>query len=332
MQAWPDCARGSTAGSEVTGSTSPAKRAPKVVDLPQTPSLRVHSVIYGVSVEDVERSLTNLGRAVQLAQAAGDVGHVEVAYGDCSPAPMLDEATFGRFRELVKAQGIGELHYTFFNANLGSAAGHNRLLSDLGSDLVLILNPDTVVAPDLLSELVKAVRQPGVGLAEARQLPLEHPKDYDPVTGDTSWAATACALIPRFVATEVDGFDAATFFLYCDDVDFSWRIRLAGYRVVFVPSARLFHDKRLDMKGGWKVSLAEEYYSAEAALLLAYKYSRPDLVARWSRDLVNNGTQRQGDAVEEFRRRRGEGALPKPIDPEHAVGQFIRGNYAAHRF
>jgi len=316
----------------VTVSTIHAKRAPKVVKLPQLPSVRVHSVIYGVSVEDVERSLINLGRAVQLAQSAGEVGQVEVAYGDCSPAAMLDEATLGRLRELVKASGIEELRYTFFDANLGSAAGHNRLLSELASDLVLILNPDTVVAPDLLSELVKAVRQPGVGLAEARQLPLEHPKDYDPVTGDTSWAATACALIPRCVATEVAGFDATTFFLYCDDVDFSWRIRLAGYRVVFVPSARLFHDKRLDMKGGWKVSPAEEYYSAEAALLLAYKYSRPDLVARWSRDLIHNGTQRQGEAVEEFRRRRNEGALPEPIDPEHAVGQFIRGNYAAHRF
>jgi GT2 family glycosyltransferase len=316
----------------VIGSTRPAKQAPKVVDLPLTPSVRVHSVLYGVSVQDVERSLTNLGRAVQLAQAAGDVGQVEVAYGDCSPSPVLDKDTLRRFRDVLTGHGIGDLHYTFFDANLGSAAGHNRLLADLGSDLVLILNPDTVMAPDLLSELVKAARQPGVGLAEARQLPLEHPKDYDPVTGETSWAATACALIPAVVAAEVHGFDAATFFLYCDDVDFSWRIRLAGYRVVFVPSARLFHDKRLDMKGGWKVSPAEEYYSAEAALLLAHKYSRPDLVARWSRDLLNNGTQRQGEAVLEFGRRRDERELPDPIDPEHAVGQFIRGNYAAHRF
>ena len=316
----------------MTGSNSAAKPSLKVVDLPHTPSVRVHSVFYGVSVEDVERSLTNLGRAVQLAQAADDVGQVEVAYGDCSPSPVLDEATLRRFRDLLKRQGVGDLRYTFFDANLGSAAGHNRLLADLSSDLVLILNPDTVMAPDLLSELVKAVRQPGVGLAEARQLPLEHPKDYDPVTGDTSWAATACALIPRSVAAEVNGFDAETFFLYCDDVDFSWRIRLAGHRVIFVPSARLFHDKRLDMKGRWKVSPAEEYYSAEAALLLAYKYSRPDLVARWSKDLVNNGTERQGKAVVEFRRRRDGGELPDPIDPEHVIGQFIRGNYAAHRF
>lgn len=332
MRVWPGCAHGSTVGSEVTVSPHLARRATRVVDLPQTPSVRVHSIIYGVPVEDVERSLVNLGRAVQLAQAAGHVGQVEVAYGDCSPAPTLDEATLGRFRDFLKVHGIGELHYTFFDANLGSAAGHNRLLADLDSDLVLILNPDTIVAPDLLSELVRAVQQPAVGLAEARQLPLEHPKDYDPVTGDTSWAATACALVPRAVATEVDGFDATTFFLYCDDVDFSWRIRLAGYRVVFVPSARLFHDKRLDIKGGWKVSPAEEYYSAEAALLLAHKYSRPDLVARWSRDLVHNGTERQGAAVVEFRRRRDEGALPEPIDAEHAVGQFIHGNYAAHRF
>jgi len=29
---------------------------------------------------------------------------------------------------------------------------------------------------------------------------------------------------------ELQGFDADTFFLYCDDVDLSWRVRLAAIR------------------------------------------------------------------------------------------------------
>lgn len=320
------------AGSEVTASRSDAQHASKIVDLPQAPSVRVHSILYDLPVEDVERSLVNLGRAVQLAQAAGHVGHVDVAFGDCSPAPMLDEVTVGRFREELHLHGIDAFHYTFFDANLGSAAGQNRLFAAADSDLVLILNPDTVLAPDTLSELVAAVSEPGVGLAEARQLPLEHPKVYDPVTGDTSWAATACALVPRSVFAAVSGFDSETFFLYCDDVDFSWRIRLAGYRVVFRPGARLFHDKRLDVRGRWQVSGAEEYYSAEAAMLLAHKFSRPDLVMKMRGDLSRRGSELQRKAVVEFDRRERSGELPRPIDPDHRVAQFINGNYAMHRF
>lgn len=319
-------------GSDLTASRSEARRTSNVVDLPQTPSVRVHSILYNLSVEDVERSLTHLGTAVQLAQAAGHVGHVNVAFGDCSPSQILDDATVGRFRANLRHQGVDAFHYTFFDVNLGSAAGQNRLFEAADSDLVLILNPDTVLAPDTLSELVVAVQEPGVGLAEARQLPLEHPKVYDPVTGDTSWAATACALVPRSVFAEVSGFDSETFFLYCDDVDFSWRIRLAGYRVVFRPSARLFHDKRLDVQGRWQVSDAEEYYSAEAALLLAYKFSRPDVVKKMRGDLSQRGSELQRKAVLEFDRRERSGELPMPIDPDHRVAQFINGSYAMHRF
>ena len=316
----------------MTASRRYAPRASKIVDFPSTPSVRVHSILYDLPVDDVERSLVNLGRAVDLARAAGHVGQVDVAFGDCSPSPMLDEATVGRFREELQRQGVSAFHYTFFDANLGSAAGQNRLFLVGDSDLVLILNPDTVLAPDTLSELVAAVREPGVGLAEARQLPLEHPKAYDPVTGDTSWAATACAIVKENVFAEVGGFDSQTFFLYCDDVDLSWRIRLAGYRVVFRPSARLFHDKRLDVQGRWQVSGAEEYYSAEAAMLLAHKFSRPDLVMTMRGDLARRGSELQRKAVVEFDRRERSGELPQPIDPDHRVAQFINGNYAAHRF
>jgi GT2 family glycosyltransferase len=313
-------------------STSRSEQQVKLVDLPQNPSVRVHSVLFNVSLGDLDRSIESLARSVQLAQRKGDVGLVDVAFGDCSASPTLDGQTIDRFKEVLRAHGVGELHYTFFGQNVGSAGGHNRLLVDLDRDLVMILNPDTIVAPDLLSELVHAVRQPGVGLVEARQLPMEHPKDYDPITGNTSWASTACALVPRLVVADVKGFDASTFFLYCDDVDFSWRIRLAGYRLVFQPSARLFHDKRLGVDGSWQAGAAEEYYSAEAALFLAHKFSRPDLVERWSVDLRREGTDRQRKAVVEYERRRDEGQLPEPIDPEHLVGQFVDGNYAAHRF
>ena len=75
---------------------------------------------------------------------------------------------------------------------------------------------------------------------EARQLPYEHPKDYDPVSGDTPWCSGACVMVRRAAFDAVGGFDPA-FFLYCEDVDLSWRLRAAGWRLRYVPQASLRH-------------------------------------------------------------------------------------------
>ena len=41
--------------------------------------------------------------------------------------------------------------------------------------------------------------------------------------------------------------------MYCDDLIFSWRIRLAGYKIIYVPSAIAYHaKKKLAVDGGWK--------------------------------------------------------------------------------
>ena len=115
-------------------------------------------------------------------------------------------------------------------------------------------------------------------MVEAKQLPVEHPKDYHPVTGLTSWGSGAFSLVRRRVFELVGGFDEQTFFLYCDDVDLSWRIREAGYDVVHQPSAVVFHDKALTTSARWAPTEAERHFSAQASLLLAHKWSRDDVV------------------------------------------------------
>lgn len=296
------------------------------------PSLQVQSVLFDNAVADLDRNVDTLARAVELARERGALGRVVVTWGDCSPASTLDDAGRTARSERLVAAGAEGFRYTFFGANLGSAEGNNRLWAEVDTDLVLILNPDTVLAPDALVELVQPLRRPGVGLVDARQLPIEHPKDYDAATGDTSWASGACSMVPASVIREIGGYDSRSFFLYCDDVDFSWRVRLAGHRVVHQPSARVFHDKRLRPDGSWAVGAAEEYWSAEGALVLAHKYSRPRRVAEIRRDLLAHGSEAERRAVADFDRRDEEGRLPAPIDADHAVGQFIAGNYARHRY
>src|SRR6266568_6308605 len=295
-------------------------------------SIRIQSVLYNSDPRHVDQALESTARAVELAFREGVVNAAEIALGDCSPLPVFTLDMIAERERRHHDQGIRRIEYQYFGANLGSAAGHNRLLGSAGTDLVMIQNPDVVIAPNLIVEMIAPLRRPGIGQVEARQVPLEHPKYYDPATGETGWASTACSLIPRSLLAELEGFDARTFFLYCDDVDLSWRIRLTGHRVVFQPSAAVFHDKRLSQDGVWMAGAAEQYYSAEAALLLAHKYSRPDLAAKLLREFENSGTDPLIRAAKEYRRRADAGQLPAPLDPEHRVAEFVDGAYTTHRW
>ncbi|TFD86265.1 glycosyltransferase family 2 protein [Cryobacterium serini] len=293
-------------------------------------SLVVQSVLYGNQPHEIVRAAEAMSNSVGMARSDGLIGRWSLILGDCSPEATLSESDQAEIRTLVDKQG-GNFQYELFGENLGSAAGHNALAAMGDSELVLILNPDAIVAPDSVMSLCRSV-EGSVGIAEARQIPLEHPKDFEPGTGETSWASTACALTPRVAFDEVGGFDAQTFFLYCDDVDYSWRLRLAGYRVVYDSGARVFHDKRLTVSGDWPASPAEIYYSAEAAMFLAHKYSHPEIVDSLRRQYRLEGTESVLKAVAAFESALASGILPDPIDPAHNVGQFIGGNYAVHRF
>jgi|SRR4051794_38181979 len=293
-------------------------------------TIQVQSVIYNNEASAIERAITSVARAAELAISAGVCSGVTLRYGDSSGLPCLNETMLRTFRERHASSII--IQYDYFAANLGSARGHNRLAEATDADFILVQNPDVVVSPRLFETLLACFARAGVGMVEAKQIPIEHPKDYDIATGETSWASTACAMIPTPLFRQIGGFDAESFFLYCDDVDFSWLVRLAGYRVVHQPAAIVFHDKRLSASGAWQPSSAERYYSAEAALFLAHKWSRNDLVAKYIDMFSGSGNEDQKKAAASFAKRRIDGQLPTPIDPQHRIGQFIDIFYAKHRY
>jgi GT2 family glycosyltransferase len=292
--------------------------------------IQVQSILFNNEPADIKRALEAINRATIVLNRSR-TATVDVAYGDCSPEQPCLSAEDVRYMEGILTSG--SFKYTFFNANLGSAEGHNRLAAGVEDGFLLIQNPDVVGEIDYLVHLLAAFDNPSCGIAEARQLPIEHPKDYDPVTGETSWATTACALIPADLFVQLDGFDSETFFLYCDDVDFSWRVRLEDRKVIFQPAAIVFHDKRLKPDGSWNPSSAERYYSIEAALLMAHKYSRPQRVE----EVLQMCDHRSEDevfakAAAHFRDLRTKNTLPKPLDVNHQVSQFFHDDYAHHRF
>jgi GT2 family glycosyltransferase len=293
-------------------------------------SLVVQSILFQNPADDIARALRAVALSARKAVDAGFVSRWEVAVGDSSPDPVFDETLAAAIAEEIEAAG-GRFRYEYFAENLGHGGGHNRLAPLGNSDLLLILNPDALVAPDTISELVKAMSAQ-VGAADGRQIPIDHPKEYDAESGSTSWASGACLMTTRAAFDAVGGFDSTTFFLYCDDVDYSWRVRLGGFRVVHAAAARVFHDKRMTATGGWPAGAAELYYSAEAALLLAHKYSRPDIVKRLSAAFRKEASDTSLKVLKEFDRRKRENELPAELDAQHRVSEFVHGNYATHRF
>lgn len=293
--------------------------------------LRVQTVLFQNEQAQLWRLLRGLGAAARHLTESGLVARVEWSLGDCSPSPIFTANDAQAMLEAVVGT-IDRVQYLFFDENLGSSGGHNRLADGAISDLLLVLNPDTYPSPTALVELTKAIDKPQVGIVEARQIPLEHPREYDLVTGETSWASGFCMLVRRTIFEELGGFDHEHFLLHCDDVDLSWRARMAGYKVLTAPYAAVFHDKRPRTDNTWPAPDVEIYHAALGRLMLATRWGREDVVKETIHSIECGRSEPQRLALAEFRARSADGRLPTPIVNADRVSQFIDGEYAKHRF
>lgn len=129
--------------------------------------------------------------------------------------------------------------------NVGFATAMNKLMTaafaDSATKWFLCLNPDGVLHRNSLKELLIMSGENPNCLIEARQFPEEHNKQYDPETLETPWASGACLLIRDNIFKKTGGFDPE-FFLYLEDVDFSWRARSSGFSIKVAPRAIFGHS------------------------------------------------------------------------------------------
>lgn len=181
--------------------------------------------------------------------------------------------------------------------NVGFARANNLGISQTFGELVLLLNPDTVVRPGSIDRLAAAldanaraavagpriVDQHGRAelsfgrmmspLSELRQKILVAGNDrrvplisslVDGMTrrdGTVDWVSGACLLIRRQDLEAVGRFDER-FFLYAEDVDLCAAVRARGRIILFVADAEIVH-----LRGRSGVS-------APAATRLAYRQSQ----------------------------------------------------------
>src|SRR5581483_170706 len=130
---------------------------------------------------------------------------------------------------------------------------------------------DAELEAGCLERLLQQVKSdPDIGMCEARQQPREHPKTYDRKTGETTWCTGAAVLIRRSPFEEIGGFDERIFFMYCEDVDLSWKFWIRGWKCIYVPEAVVKHYTQDIIPG--KKRTKENYFSFRNSLFLFYRF------------------------------------------------------------
>lgn len=127
-------------------------------------------------------------------------------------------------------------------SNDGFGCGHNFNICTCDDAFVLVSNVDLEFGSDTIIGMVAAARADADDVAcwEARQCPFEHPKFYDPVTLETAWCSHACVLLRRSAYEAVGGYEDRIF-MYGEDVELSYRLRGAGWRLRYLPYASVRH-------------------------------------------------------------------------------------------
>ncbi|WXG40378.1 MAG: glycosyltransferase family 2 protein [Candidatus Freyarchaeum deiterrae] len=154
--------------------------------------------------------------------------------------------------------------------NLGFAEGNNVGARFAKGDYIYLLNNDTLVDKHWLNELVKILdNDTEVGAAQSKILSMQNSNhlstqidcaggfinpygfaiergfmdedrgQYNKIE-DIFYAKGAAAVFRKDLFHYLGGLDPNYFFYY-EEVDFSWKIMLVGYRVVFVPNSVIYH-------------------------------------------------------------------------------------------
>jgi GT2 family glycosyltransferase len=188
--------------------------------------------------------------------------------------------------------------------NVGFAVGNNialRAALDRGVDYCFLLNPDATFEPQALQEAVRVAESAlDIGSVQSLLVLGEEPEvvntsgnhihflGFGYVGGyrrpraevpaeprDIAFSSGACVLLPARILRQVGLLDE-TLWLYHEDLDLGWRIRLAGFRNLIAPASvcRHFYEfSRAQSKWYWMernrwIVVLKNYRLATILLLL----------------------------------------------------------------
>lgn len=157
--------------------------------------------------------------------------------------------------------------------NSGFAQGYNEALANVEADYFVLLNSDVEVHPNWLTPAIQmlendttiAALQPKLidynnrhlfeyagaagGFLDKFGYPFCRGRIFNHVEEDKGqynqaseifWASGAALFIRKKVWHEVGGFDG-DFFAHMEEIDLCWRIKNAGYKIVYCPESEVYH-------------------------------------------------------------------------------------------
>ena len=166
--------------------------------------------------------------------------------------------------------------------NFGYCEGNNIGIRKAKGDFIMILNPDTIVEPNCIRELIFAHERLGEGLYQPKILSLNE-KQVLQSTGNMlhvfgfgfakdkgkkdewvgeeikkiGYASGTCLFTSRNVLDKVGLLDSFLF-LYHDDLDLGWRASQIGINSYYVPKSKIYHAESYALK--WS---AKKFYWLE---------------------------------------------------------------------
>jgi len=164
-----------------------------------------------------------------------------------------------------------ELTFIPTQENIGYASACNlgiKKALERNTDYVCLLNNDTVVLPDTLTTLIN-------GFGASNDIGIVGPKIFYFDKKDKIWFGggklslnkgaktihldmnkmengsdntvkevdfiTGCALMAKREVFEKIGFLDEKYFAYFEEVDFCYRVKKAGYKILYIPQSKLYH-------------------------------------------------------------------------------------------
>jgi len=200
-----------------------------------------------------------------------------------------------RYHETNISIGANDVILTLIslNENRGFAAANNegiRFAVRQNENFVLLLNNDTIIEKDLFMKLSKTVQDvKNVGIIGCK---IKHFKPADRIwfsggridfirgsfyhheddcreERDTDFVTGCLMLIPTDIFKAVGYFDER-YFLNVEDVDFSYRVKEAGFRLVINCNAEIYH--KVSSSIGGLHSARNQYYFHRNRLIYFNKH------------------------------------------------------------
>ena len=165
----------------------------------------------------------------------------------------------------ILADDYPEVRVVRWESNRGVAAAFNEGVRQCGGELLCLLNNDMELEAGFLAAMVEALDQePNAGAAAAKILFIDRRTinstgdfyGHDGIPGNRGvheidhgqydrpdfvfGASGGASLFRRRLFDEIGFFDERLV-SYCEDVDWAWRMQLAGYRCTYVPKAVAYH-------------------------------------------------------------------------------------------